>query len=63
MPIANKDLFDGFTLVASKGTYVSTSVVEQHGWQSDVEAGPDPAPADDNTVDDAAPKGRPQKGK
>lgn len=61
MPIAKKDLFDGFTLVAAKGTYVSTSAVDRHGWHDDVEAGPDPADTTD-TADVYAPKGRPQAG-
>jgi hypothetical protein len=60
MPIAKKDLYDGFTLVATEGTYVSNSAVEHHGWQNDVIAGEDVVAGEDK--DDAAPKGPPQKG-
>lgn len=62
MPIAKEDLHDGFTMVAREGTYVSNDVVNKHGWQDKVEAGEDPAPSDGNTKDQAAPKGKPQKG-
>ena len=37
MPIAKEDLHDGFVLIAQKGTYVSPSAVEQHGWQDKVD--------------------------
>lgn len=61
MPIAKKDLYDGFTLVATKGTYLANSVVAQHGWEEFVEPGEDIVPSNDK--DEAAPKGKPQKGK
>lgn len=60
MPIAKKDLYDGFTLVATKGTYVANSVVEQHGWSEFVEPGEDIVAHEDK--DNAAPEGPPQKG-
>lgn len=52
MPTAKKDLYNGFTLVARKGTYVANDVVDKNGWQDDVEPGEDTAATGER--DDAA---------
>lgn len=60
MPIAKKILKIGFVVAALPGTYVSKSAVEANGWADDVEDGPDIGGSEEK--DDAAPKGKAQKG-
>lgn len=60
MPIAKETLRIGFTVAALPGTYVSKSAVKANGWESLVDDGPDIG--GDESTDDAAPKGKAQKG-
>lgn len=61
MPIAKENLYIGFTVAATEGTYVTKDAVDRYGWSDKVEDGPDIGGSDE-LKDDKAPKGKPQKG-
>jgi hypothetical protein len=60
MPIAKEVLRVGFTVAAVPGGYVSKDAVKANGWEALVDDGPDFGGTE--TKDDAAPKGKAQKG-